>query len=698
MSMRRLWGALLSLLLAAVGLAAFWWGLPLPVQAQGGCDPVIPYGFSGSLSLAGDNPTAVNNSITVDAQGYLVVDLQAEGWRDNEWVGAIIFFSGGASSGSISLTTGMTYTQWVIFDGPQTVYELWNWQHTFFGFYVIPTAGAIYSRTFSPWQWNSNWLNISAAVETSNQAYHDEVSVDLHVKTIILPADCALPNPPTVSCNGIELISTTVYITPVVTAEDWTTSITTTWSYLKATFTWSNTIATNDFFHGHVRLNDNRVNLARWSGSGEWTVLSVTVPVSPEYQARGPGAWLAFNSQEPVALTSVCLQQGQAALPKQDLRCTLRNYTFEQELSAWQTLWETISYAPAQGDQGSAQLFATNLTPPQIQQEVDGHNNAYRLFVRARAISETNQLLAGAVIDTGSANFEIPFTFYATNRWRTYRSESWFTVTNNTMIFVQGSNNYIDFVCLQEFDPDNYLPIVECTAPSLDDHPDVSILEVPLWFVWLGLKFWEVIAWLGCLIKQIVYSAINMILDVLYTKIISPPGTTPWENIPGFVRDLITLILHWFGVSGDNFARGWVKMLEELVAWVVQEMGGDPDWLISTIDYLITHVSDFREAILLELQAEFDDLLLLLRSTGGVFQELLSGVVGAIGGTAVADLGFRQSGYSGLVWKGMAFVNSSLQNTPMLALNLVALGIIALELTQWTIKRLVAMLERLSQS
>lgn len=690
---------LLSVLLAAIGLVAFGWCLSGPVEAQGGdvCSPVIPYGFPGAIQLSGDNPTATNNSVSVNAQGYLVIDLQVDGWRDHAWYGATIYLGIWDPIASISLTTGMTYTQWVIFEGPQTYYESISWTN-FFGFDVVPTAGAVYSRTFVAWQWNPNWLVFRATISTADYDYHDTVSADLRVKTIILPTGCALPNPPTIPCNGIELISTTVYITPVVTMDDWTATITTTWSYLQATFVWSNTVPANDFFHGHVQLNDNRVQLARWGGSGDWTVLSVTVPVSDEYQARGPGAWLAFNSQEPVALVSVCLQEGQAALPTPDLRCTLRNYNFEQELSAWQTLWDTISYAPEQGDQGSAYLLETDLTTPQIQQAVDGHNNAYRLFVRARAISETNQLLAGAVIDTGSANFEIPFTFYATDRWRTYRSESWFTVTNNTMIFVQGSNNYIDFVCLQEFDPDDYLPIVECTAPSLDDHPEVSILEVPLWFIWLGLKFWEIIVWLGCLIKQVVYSAINMILDVLYTKIISPPGTTaPWENLPGFVRDLVTLVLHWLGISGNNFATGLVDLVKEVITWIVQELDGDPTWLLDTIDYLVEHVTYFREAILTELQAEFSDLLYLLGATGGAFQEIISGVVGAIGGTEVADLGFRQSGYSGLLWRGMQFVNSSLQNTPMLALNFIGLAIIALGLLQWTIKRLVGILERLSQ-
>jgi hypothetical protein len=214
--------------------------------------------------------------------------------------------------------------------------------------------------------------------------------------------------------------------------------------------------------------------------------------------------------------------------------------------------------------------------------------------------------------------------------------------------------------------------------------------------------------YVGCIILRAIALAVNAITGFLRDILLRIPalpnpddGVYSWLEWIGmfFARyfDWIGLNLSgltdWIPTNAGELADFLNNMFMEFIFWLSEQLEFDPFWLLETLDAIWDEALLFWDEIQLEAGIEFEDLLLLLQNMANVMLVLVDGVREGVSGETIAYIGEDFEGVGAFIWEGVNFLNTAIQDTPLVGLNLVALAAITLSLSQWTVKKFLETLE-----
>lgn len=520
--------------------------------------------------------------------------------------------------------------------------------------------------------------------------------------------------------DGTELISDVVTLE---LGETWTSGdVLTEWDYIQARYTISNPMpAGQQRLYGTAYFNDSTYV---WSPDlYPHPVTSFTIPSAFRYNSEPNGPTVTtslLNTGYDFDILSVCLvPYTRTVLPQ---NCHLDNYSFADGTTGWTVLDGLYEWLESEED-GAVSLESVGLAS-----QVVTLTGSFKMQVRARASGSS------ASFQFGGYELDFPFeseavTETATADYAIYETYVYLNGQSNISIHSNSDDTIIDWVCLSGSDTGGVpwqFPIPDCTFPTFDDHPDFAITEIGNWIAWLAQKFGELIAWLVCEIFVIMFTIANAILAAIraigdFTGIPDFPAfpdEITFDSVLEWFRQCFVSFFSWLGM---NFKRlrdaipvvaewfwslllavlGWVaeKLLLPAVTWLMQHvleaLGIGEDAMVIA-RAIWRDLSVFVAAAAIEAGYEFESLTLLLTETAGVFGILITGFRGVATGTSELDFGEELNGLAAYLWRGVEFINESVSLTPLSALNIVALGVITIGLAQWTISRLLKMLERLS--
>jgi hypothetical protein len=388
----------------------------------------------------------------------------------------------------------------------------------------------------------------------------------------------------------------------------------------------------------------------------------------------------------------------------------LRNPDFTRDISP-------VDWSPRPSDQSGAIEHITS-----DQEAVDGalqlkwgygvaqvpqheKGNTYDMEVRARAgDGGASRLTFGSPYATEYAGGSQRYSVTMGSYYQIYRETV--HVLSDGEVEVYGDTAVVDYVCLR-------------TPSDLINAPDSC--DLPSWnppsFSWsidylsemakyLGKLFWQMLQWVVCRIQQLLAWGLNPIWSAIQSLIIEWPvfpdpddGKVAWLE---WLGEAIYVVLDWLGINGrilgdwlpyagETFGQWFLRLIEELIYWIFDQLG----WGTGILDdarLILDELLLFIDAIFEELNYETGQLMALLRETGNVLLIPIQGFRSALGGSTTADIGIGAGGYAGYIWQGMEYMNARIQNTPLPALNVLALGVITLGLVQWTLKRYLSVL------
>ena len=520
--------------------------------------------------------------------------------------------------------------------------------------------------------------------------------------------------------DGTELISDVVTLE---LGETWTSGdVLTEWDYIQARYTISNPMpAGQQRLYGTAYFNDSTYV---WSPDlYPHPVTSFTIPSAFRYNSDPNGPTVAtslLNTGYDFDILSVCLvPYTQTILPQ---NCHLDNYSFADGTTGWTVLDGLYEWLESEED-GAVSLESVGLAS-----QVVTLTGSFKMQVRARASGSS------ASFQFGGYELDFPFeseaiTETATADYQIFETYVYLNGQSNISIHSNSDDTIIDWVCLSGSDTGGVpwqFPIPDCTFPTFDDHPDFAITEIGNWIAWLAQKFGELIAWLVCEIFVIMFTIANAILAAIraigdFTGIPDFPAfpdEITFDSVLEWFRQCFVSFFSWLGMNFNRLrdaipvvAEWFWSLLLAVLGWVAEKL------LLPAVTWLMQHVlealgigedameiaravwrdlSIFVAASALEAGYEFESLTLLLTETAGVFGVLITGFRGVATGSSELDFGESLGGLAAYLWRGVEFINESVSLTPLSALNIVALGVITVGLAQWTISRLLKMLERLS--
>jgi hypothetical protein len=345
---------------------------------------------------------------------------------------------------------------------------------------------------------------------------------------------------------------------------------------------------------------------------------------------------------------------------------------------------------------------------------------SFKMEVRARSGGTSSEFRFGGY-ELGYPFESEEFTETATSEYQIFSGYLYLNGDSNISIVSNDDDLIVDWVCLSGHDlggvPWNF-PLPTCTIPTFDDHPELSITQIGNWIIWIVAKIWAMLNWLGCEFYRVLFQIANAFLDIIRgIGFPSFPTEITFDSILEWLRQVYTAFFNWLGLNFTHFRDAipvvaewlwnvlagmglWMieRLIVPLVVWIIERIfdllgiGGDVRTTLTSIFYDVT---TFMASLWLEIKYEFDSLVLLLTETTGVFGVLITGVIGVGTGESELDFGESLGGLAGYLWRGVAFINEVVTFTPLSALNIVALGIIAIGLAQWTIRKFVSTLERL---
>jgi hypothetical protein len=270
-------------------------------------------------------------------------------------------------------------------------------------------------------------------------------------------------------------------------------------------------------------------------------------------------------------------------------------------------------------------------------------------------------------------------------------------------ILAAGDGIEVDYVCL--YDDAGIWPDVECVMPAWDPPANEGILSGQFWYY-----VWYHIRQIGLYILCEIMRALNKILSAIRDFVMAVPalpdpgsGLISWLEFIGltigrlgdYLGRNLSEFAGWFPRNGENLARWFIRFVLEILAWVLEQFGIEAGFLVDLRDMIYYDLSIFLDAVVTEIELEFNELIRLLEDTAGVFLILINGFSGGVSGDEIAPIGRDVSGVGQFIWRGFDFFNEAIQNTPLIALNILALGILAFGLGEWTLQKLLSMLESL---
>lgn len=519
--------------------------------------------------------------------------------------------------------------------------------------------------------------------------------------------------------DGIEVISDPVYL---IAGENWASDVISTgWDYIQARYTISNANEpAGRVLAGLATLNGKDW---LWGPEHNTSILSVTIPSSIGYdeEPNGPEAELGVrNTYDPFYVVSACIVPYSETMVPDD--CNLVNHSFTEDLPGWSTL--IYDYLSSEED-GAISLDGGGTG---LASQVVTLTGSFRLEVRARSGGTSSQFRFGGY-ELGYPFESQAMTETATSEYQIFSNYLYLNGRSNISLVSNDDDLIVDWVCLSGHDTSGLpwkFPIPECTFPTFDDHPEYSITEIGNWIDWLAQKIGELLKWVICQIFVALFTIANMILEAIRAIggfVDGPdwptlPDKITFDSVLEWLRQVYVAFFNWLGLNFTRFRNaiptiadwfwslllavlGWVaeKLLLPAITWlmehVLEALGIGEDALEIAGD-IWRDLSIFVGASAIEAGYEFESLMLLLTETASVFGVLITGFRGVATGTSELDFGENLNGLAAYLWRGVAFINETVSLTPLSALNIVALGVITIGLAQWTISRLLKMLERLS--
>jgi len=499
------------------------------------------------------------------------------------------------------------------------------------------------------------------------------------------------PLTPSAYCpNGLEMLEDTVYLDGWL--GEWSTEI---WGLEYKYVTVMYVVEPQDITKGIIRAIPGVMNnryMVQAKVNQERPIITFTVPTSGVIKLyEDPVPFEFYNYRDALILHSVCVLDAQDSLELTEESCNLVNPDFIYGLGGWQTDG-VVSWSDDLED-GTA-VLSTGL----VLQAVDRKAAVWTMQVRAKGDILSMGSSTGAMVSGGPQLYgkELVESF------ELYEEDIF--VENGGSVQVAGEA-IVDYVCLVS--PDDAYPVPDCSEYKPVWDPEGS--GDPL-LIYLFKYVAEIVEWLTCLLIRAIALAANALIRILENIILRiPPLPNAGDGLISWLEWILLWLerfYDWIGINIDEMAN-WIpnstdemmsfleSLYYELIFWIADQLQVDPFWLLDLMDAIWSEALLFWDEITLEIDAEFDDVLLLLQNTANVLLVLVNGVRSGVSGSTVGYIGGDFTGVGAFIWEGVDFLNTATANTPLTALNLIAMGAIALTLMQWTIRKFTDALESL---
>lgn len=422
------------------------------------------------------------------------------------------------------------------------------------------------------------------------------------------------------------------------------------------------------------------------------------------YGVTGPDIEAAYRTTgDPTLLSSACVIGRPPTRPR---NCTYF-YDFESDLEGWGVVPGIgANHDPAEQN-GAARIIGDGTFNAVIFSPVLEKGN-WEMSAAVRSYGDEADV-ALSLLGAGWPFTDTYKSFTVGNSYETIRIAA--TISGFAQIAAQ--HTYVDWVCLNNLNDGlpgfTALPIPDCgPRPIFSDHPDFSITEIGNWIHWLAKKLGEVLLWLVCILTALINSAFNWLLVQLHKLLESLPQTP--ENLfslTGWIewyKQLFSQFSAWLwrqirnSFTSFKNAVDWLSVaFYRIVEWINDLFIQGLAWVIEHVNAVLSAVTGidllqivrdsliFMRAIRDELSTEFQSFLQLFSSTYDVFEVLITGYRGALFGDAKADFGQGMGGYAVYLWTGVEWISEAIDDTPLTALNFVAMGLITWGLIGFTL-------------
>lgn len=435
----------------------------------------------------------------------------------------------------------------------------------------------------------------------------------------------------------------------------------------------------------------------------------------------GPGLdTILLNGYDTFKLTSVCAVE---AVPKPRYGDCTQFYDFTSGIEPWEKIPGTGANWAEDEENGALRIISDGSGGDAVAL-VPIPAGTWEMRFSARSYAESSAITFGLV----GASFPYTDTVSTATLDGAYQQLSASGIVSG-YAKIQGQAVMVDWVCLYNANAEDaiggpLLPIPVCGVfPGFDDHPDFEITQIGNWIYWMVQKVGEILTWLICKIVEAVNSAINWLVTQIYRIM----GNLDLPTMPDFPENLFDIRgwLEWYRQSYNAilqwFWRNWrngLQSIKNILLWVWQFWTGGLEFIGSLwlrgVELLLEHVlalfgiaADidlmglfrdgriFLQNIRYEVQLEFESLLTLLDETAEVLEVLFIGWSGALAGDVQADFGENMGGLGAFIWKGVDWVGEAIDGTPLTALNIISLGVLAWGLITYTLETISRILEKL---
>lgn len=456
-------------------------------------------------------------------------------------------------------------------------------------------------------------------------------------------------------------------------------------------------------------LVDPEINGRDFLVEGTWRgrdTVTFTLPTTGAIYLPSENVSMGFSNEGPhVKVLSICVLDALETLPQlREGECHLLNPDFVQGLGGWSksgnVTWDSDSGNGAATMDGGGGIW---------QVPIQDTGTVWRMEVRARAVGAVSGTLqAGSTTDNIIAGGPQLYDFTLTSSWLTYAEDVFIEEQSERLpgglVQLRGDNAQVDFVCLTT--PGDALPVAECYEPTWNPSGSGDPLYT---YLFKYLAEWGM--YIGCLIVRVISIAYNGIIRVLDNILLRIPNFDPNDGILGvadWLNAVVFRMLDWIGASFADFFQwlgtvfqGFAYFIQEIVMgfvmWLAGLLGFDPFFMLQDLDALWDETLLFWDEIQSEIGLEVGDLLLLVQNLGNVMIVLVNGVREGVSGEAIAYIGTDFEGVGAFIWEGVDFLNEAIESTPLSALNIIGLAVIAITLSQWTLKKFGETLEFLGR-
>ena len=426
--------------------------------------------------------------------------------------------------------------------------------------------------------------------------------------------------------------------------------------------------------------------------------ITFTLPFTGVTKIYDDDVFLEFyNKNWPVQLNSVCIIDATDYMEQlTDENCHLTNPDFVENVTVG---WETDGMVTwTDLEENGAVILDTGQVAQTINTDV---GRVWTLEVRAK--DDGGDLTFGtprtALVDRGMQTETVSLGEY----YALYDNDIY--VRPGDYIYVESGGAIVDSVCL--VDTKGLFPEMDC-----DDFPEWNPAGSgdPL-YIYLFKYIGDIIEWGVCEIVNALFVAANNTYRLIESILLRIPafpdpgsGIISWlewfsllfTQLTDWVGINVPDIFGWFPRNGQAFSSWLESLVREFVFWLAEQLNLDPYEVWSTMSAILYEMKLFWQEIMLELEIEFDNALVLLENTANVFIVLADGVRSGVSGNRVEYIGKDFSGVGAYIWTGVDFINEMIDATPLSALNIIALGVLAFGLMVWTGKKFSHILEQVA--